>query len=197
VSRNARIRRSVQRLRLVRLLLLTLRNLLCGGGAVLLLVRGGSLCLFLRRVLMCGLRRFITHGPKTKAQVKRRQSRRRGISDVGAFSFSSEERLSGVIFRGLPSQALRPRLRSTHQTFSFSRRWPKKAGIHLILGYWKKTSYWLPYREAFAVPRGCRHEVFDRQRKGVDNFSKNSLSDCNCRLETLPPVGDLRLELFV
>jgi hypothetical protein len=82
---NARIRRSVQRLGLVRLLLLTLRNLLCGRGAVLLLVRGGSLCLFLGRVLVCGLRRFVTHDPKNRAHDIRRQFRRRGIFSCGRY----------------------------------------------------------------------------------------------------------------
>jgi hypothetical protein len=60
-------------------LLLSLRYLLCGGRVVLLLVRGGGLCLFLRRLLVRGLRRFVTHDPITKAHDKRRQ---RGLRPI-------------------------------------------------------------------------------------------------------------------
>jgi hypothetical protein len=62
-----------------RFLLLSLRCLLCGGRVVLLLVRGGGLRLFLRRLLVRGLRRFVTHDPITKAHDKRRQRELRRI----------------------------------------------------------------------------------------------------------------------
>ena len=54
-------------------LLLRLRNLLCAGGDVLLLVCGFSLFLFLRRVLVRGFRRFVTHDPKGKVHDNGRQ----------------------------------------------------------------------------------------------------------------------------
>src|SRR5271157_1840734 len=57
-------------------LLLRLRNLLCASGDVLLLVCGFSLFLFLRRVLVRGFRRFVTHDPKSKVHHKRRQPTR-------------------------------------------------------------------------------------------------------------------------
>src|SRR5580692_1835193 len=64
-------------------LLLGLRNLLCAGGDVLLLVCGFRLFLFLRRVLVRGFRRFVTHDPKIKVLHKRRQPARRNASSCG------------------------------------------------------------------------------------------------------------------
>ena len=63
--------------------LLRLRNLLCAGSDVLLLVCGFSLFLFLRRVLVRGFRRFVTHDPKIKVHHKRRQPARRNASSCG------------------------------------------------------------------------------------------------------------------
>jgi hypothetical protein len=60
-------------------LVLRLRNLLCAGGIALLLVRG--LSLFLRRLLVHGFRRFVTHNPKSNVHDKRRQPGRRDISE--------------------------------------------------------------------------------------------------------------------
>src|SRR5580692_4713270 len=64
-------------------LLLRLRNLLCAGGDILLLVCGFRLFLFLRRVLVRGFRRFVTHDPKIKVLHKRRQPARRNASSCG------------------------------------------------------------------------------------------------------------------
>jgi hypothetical protein len=51
-----------------RLLLLGFWNLLCRGCAILLLARGGRLDLLLRRVLVRGFRRFVTHSSNPKVQ---------------------------------------------------------------------------------------------------------------------------------
>jgi len=64
-------------------LLLRLRNLFCAGGDILLLVCGFSLFLFLRRVLVRGFRRFVTHDPKIKVLHKRRQPARQNASSCG------------------------------------------------------------------------------------------------------------------
>jgi hypothetical protein len=48
------------------LLLLGFWNLLCRGCAILLLARGGRLDLLLRRVLVRGFRRFVTHSSNPK-----------------------------------------------------------------------------------------------------------------------------------
>ena len=50
----------------MRLLLLSLRNLLGAGGVVLLLLCGVRLYPVLHRVLARGFRRFVTHDPKDK-----------------------------------------------------------------------------------------------------------------------------------
>jgi hypothetical protein len=54
-------------------LLLGLRNLLGAGGVVLLLLCAVRLYLFLRRVLVSGFRRFVTHYPKGKVHDNGRQ----------------------------------------------------------------------------------------------------------------------------
>ncbi len=58
---------------LERLQLLRLRDLLCAGGVALFLVCGVSFCLFLRRLLVCGFRRFITHDLQVKIQDEQSQ----------------------------------------------------------------------------------------------------------------------------
>ena len=63
----------MHRLRMLRLLLLSLRNLLDGGGDVPPLICGCRLYLFLRRVFLCGFGRFVTHDPKIKVRGNWRQ----------------------------------------------------------------------------------------------------------------------------
>ena len=62
------------RLQIVRLLFLSLRNLLGAGGVVLLLLSGLRLYLFLRRVLVRGFRRFVPHDSKGKVHDNWRQA---------------------------------------------------------------------------------------------------------------------------
>src|SRR6516162_3904517 len=52
---------------IVRLLFLSLRNLLGAGGVVLLLLSGLRLYLFLRRVLVRGFRRFVPHDRRVRS----------------------------------------------------------------------------------------------------------------------------------
>jgi hypothetical protein len=56
-----------------RRLLLSLRNLLGAGSIFFLLACGGRLCLFLRRLLARGFRRFVAHEPNAKVHDNRRQ----------------------------------------------------------------------------------------------------------------------------
>ena len=58
---------------MVRLLFLGLRSLLGASDAVLFLLSGVRLYLFLRRMLLRGFWRFIPHGPKNKIHPNRRQ----------------------------------------------------------------------------------------------------------------------------
>jgi hypothetical protein len=58
---------------LARLYLLRLRDLLCARGVAFFLICGVSFCLFLRRLLVCGFRRFITHDPQVKIQDEQSQ----------------------------------------------------------------------------------------------------------------------------
>ena len=51
----------------MRLLFISLRNLLGAGGVVLLLLSGLRLYLFLRRVLVRGFRRFVPHDRRVRS----------------------------------------------------------------------------------------------------------------------------------
>ena len=64
---------------MVRLLFLGLRSLLRASGAVLFLLSGVRLCLFLRRLFLRGFWRFVPHRPQNKIHHKRRQPHRRDL----------------------------------------------------------------------------------------------------------------------
>lgn len=64
---------------MVRLLFLGLWSLLGASGAVLVLLSGVRLCLFLRRLFLRGFWRFVPHGSKNKIHQKRRQPHRRDL----------------------------------------------------------------------------------------------------------------------
>jgi hypothetical protein len=74
---------------LERLQLLRLRDLLCAGGVALFLVCGVSFCLFLRRLLVCGFRRFITHDLQVKIQDE--QSQYGHLDDFTRIDFPAPE----------------------------------------------------------------------------------------------------------
>lgn len=61
------------RLRMVRVLLLSLRTLRRTSGFFLLLLCSVRLCLLLRGALLSGFRRFVAHNPKGKVCDGRRQ----------------------------------------------------------------------------------------------------------------------------
>ena len=63
----------------MRLLFLSLRNLLGAGGVVLLLLNGLRLYLFLRRVLVRGFWRFVPHDSKGKVHDNWRQAGSGGV----------------------------------------------------------------------------------------------------------------------
>jgi hypothetical protein len=76
-------------------LLLGLRNLLCARGVILLFC-GASLCLFLRRLLVRGFRRFVTHEPKNRIHDKRSQYGQASFGRIPtAFATFSADRLGG------------------------------------------------------------------------------------------------------
>ena len=65
--------RRLERMLSMRLYLLRFRDLLCARGVAFFLICGVSFCLFLRRLLVCGFRRFITHDPQVKIQDEQSQ----------------------------------------------------------------------------------------------------------------------------
>jgi hypothetical protein len=65
------VKLQTRQLRIVRRLLL--RNLPSAGSVFLLLACGSRLCLFLRRLLARGFRRFVAHKHNAKAHGNRRQ----------------------------------------------------------------------------------------------------------------------------
>ena len=82
---------------------LLLRNLLGAGNVFLFLACGGRLCLFLRRRLARGFRRFVAHKDNAKVHGNRRQLSGRERSQLASAPIA---RLSGNNTRG-HSRAIR------------------------------------------------------------------------------------------